>query len=185
MNINNNGQFLTKPAVQTGEKLPNPQPGLPNKENPFVSEIVPVAPSYGQISPIVTRPAPNQPTQPIKPDPIVSRAEATNTPVDLSNMMPREFRELIHSELSRERHESGGTLDVMPHWRNSYGSMFQDMARVADGSSGEKMNMLAIMEKAIETNIDKNQPVALLENTLARLKEINGQAIPNSINLSA
>lgn len=184
MNITNHGQFLTKPLVQTGENLPHFQPNLSDRKNPTAHVILPMPPSDNRISPVITRPPPDQHILPVKPNPNATIAEPAIARVDLSNMTPVEFKELVHSELSRERHESGGSLDVMPYWKNRYDPVFQDMASVTDGSSDQKMNMLAVIQNAIEVKNDKGQPVEMLEQTLERLKQVDGQAIPYSINLS-
>ncbi len=179
MNINNQGQFFSRISHPAGEILPHSKLNVGKRAAPRPPEITPVPPE------ITTMPPKDRHILPIEPNPADTGIEPTIAQIDLGNMTPIEFRQLMHSEFAREQNELGSSLDVMPYWKNRYDSLFQDMTRVADGPADQKMDMLAIIEKAIETNIDKSQPVALLENTLARLKEIDGQAIPYSINLSA
>lgn len=172
MNIHTHGQSFTKIAVINGGILPHSQNSTSKSENHHHSVVKPKPPADNHILPI-------------EPHPATSPLEASLAPIDLSNMTPIEFRQLIHSELARERHESGGSLDVMPYWKNRYDSMFQDMVRVAEGPADQKMDILGVIQKAIDVKTSNNKPVELLEQTLEKLKLIDGQAIPYRIDLSA
>jgi len=177
MNINNNGQGFTKIAVTNGEILPNLRASTNKSEKQFPPVLELKPPFDNQI-------------QPIKPNPATSQIEsktieASSAKIDLSNMTPIEFKQLMGSELAKETLQPGGSLDVMPYWENRNNTFFQDIVRAAEGPADQKMDILGVIKKAIEVKTSSNQPVELLEQTMKKLKGIDGLTLPKRIDFSA
>lgn len=171
MNINNLGQSFTKISVLNGQILPHLQTSNSKNKNhhPIIEPKPPV----------------DNHILPIKPNPATSVNDSRPSRIDLSNMTPIEFDQLMHSELVKEQSQSSGSLDVIPYWNNRFDSVFQDIVRVTEKPDDQKMDILGVIQKAIEVKTNNNQSVELLEQNLEKLRLLDGQTIPYSIDFSA
>lgn len=104
-----------------------------------------------------------------------------NQNVDLGNISPTEIKDLIHSILTNENDEAVGNLDVMPRARSGFKGLYHIAMQATNGNQDQKIDLISVIEQAIETKQSLNQSTEFPEAILSKLTKMQEMALPVNI----